>query len=312
LMRMLPGDPAVYLASTPGMGAEEIANIRRELGTDRSIVEQLQLYLVNLGRGNLGTSIVTGRPVLGELIQRLPASLELTGFALLLTLLIAIPLGVSGAIWPNTLVDQCVRSISALGGAIPAFVTGLMFIFVFFYLLGWSPEPVGRLDSFIDAPLQITGFYVVDSILERDGEKLRASVSQMLLPAATMVLFALPPVTRMTRASMLEVLGSEAIRTARALGLSRWTILMTYALRNAAVPIVTTLGIVVSFMLGANVLVEKVFAWPGIGSYALEGLLASDYGPVQGFVLAMSVLFVSVNLMVDLLYGLIDPRARSR
>jgi len=187
-----------------------------------------------------------------------------------------------------------------------------MFIFVFFYLLGWSPEPVGRLDSFVEAPRQITGFYVLDSIFERDGEKFRASLSQMLLPAATMVLFALPPVTRMTRASMLEVLGSEAIRTARALGLSRWTILMTYALRNAAVPIVTTLGIVVSFMLGANVLVEKVFAWPGIGSYALEGLLASDYGPVQGFVLAMSVLFVSVNLMVDLLYGLIDPRARSR
>lgn len=310
LMRVLPGDPAAYLASTPGMGAAEIAKIRQDLGIDRPLIDQLFIYLSNLGRGDLGKSIVTGRPVLAELVQRLPASIELTLVALTATILIGVPLGILGALRANTVIDQIVRAISAVGGAIPTFVTGLLFIFIFFYWLGWAPEPIGRLDSFSSPPTARTGSYLIDSVLTGDFETFRSSLSQLLLPAATMVLFGLPPITRMTRASMLEVLRSEPIRTARALGLSRRKILLSYALRNAAIPIVTTLGIVSSFMLGANVLVEKVFAWPGIGSYALEGLLASDYDPVQGFVLTMAAIFVAINLLVDIIYAVIDPRAR--
>lgn len=310
LMRVLPGDPAAYLASTPGMGEAEIAKIRQDLGIDRPLMNQLIIYLSDLSRGNLGQSIVTGRPVLSELVQRLPASIELTMFALTVTVFIGVPLGIVGALWANTIIDQAVRVISAVGGAIPTFVTGLLFIFVFFYWLGWAPEPVGRLDSFLSPPPTWTGSYLIDSVIAGDIEAFRVSLSQLMLPAATMVLFGLPPITRMTRASMLEVLRSEPIRTARALGLSRGKILFSYALRNAAIPIVTTLGIVASFMLGANVLVEKVFAWPGIGSYALEGLLASDYGPVQGFVLTMAAMFVAINVLIDVVYALIDPRAR--
>ncbi len=310
LMRVLPGDPAAYLASTPGMGEAEIAKIRQDLGIDRPLAEQLAIYIRDLSRGNLGQSIVTGRPVLQELGQRLPASLELTLFGLLVTILVGVPLGIVGAIWANTFIDQVVRMISAIGGAVPAFVTGLLFIFIFFYGLGLAPEPVGRLDSFLDVPPAVTGFYLIDSLAAGDVEVFRSALGQLLLPTATMVLFGLPPIARMTRASMLEVFQSEPVRTARAMGLSRRKILLSYALRNAAVPIVTTTGVIASFMLGANVLVEKVFAWPGIGSYALEGLLASDFAPVQGFVLAMAVMLVAINLIVDIVYRLIDPRAR--
>ena len=163
---------------------------------------------------------------------------------------------------------------------------------------------------FFSAPPTITGFYLIDSLIDGDWETFRATLSQLLLPAATLALFSLAPIARMTRASMLAVLSSDFIRTARASGLRGHTVLVTYGLRNALVPVITTLGMVFSFLLGANVLVEKVFAWPGIGSFAVEALIASDYAPVQGFVLTMAVLYISLNLVIDLLYGVIDPRVR--
>ncbi|MCB1545417.1 MAG: ABC transporter permease, partial [Rhodoblastus sp.] len=178
------------------------------------------------------------------------------------------------------------------------------------FLLGWAPAPLGRLDVFASAPPTVTGFYLVDSLIVRDFETFRAALAQLALPAITLAVFSLAPIARITRASMLAVLGSEFIRTARAAGLEPSTIVIRYALRNALLPIVTTLGMVFSFLLGANVLVEKVFAWPGIGSYAVEALIASDYAPVQGFVLAMAILYVFLNLCIDLLYGVIDPRVR--
>jgi peptide/nickel transport system permease protein len=193
----------------------------------------------------------------------------------------------------------------------PTFVTGLLLIYVFYYLLGWSPDPTGRLDIFAATPPEITGFLLVDFALTGDGEGWRAAATQLLLPAATMALFVLAPLARMTRASMLAVLGGEFIRTARAMGLPGWRIILVYALRNAILPVLTIAGIVFSTMLGANVLVEKVFSWPGVASYALDALQSSDYAPVQGFVLLMASIFVVVNLVIDLLYGLADPRARA-
>jgi peptide/nickel transport system permease protein len=181
---------------------------------------------------------------------------------------------------------------------------------VFYFLLGWSPAPLGRLDIFYSAPRQITGFYLIDSLISGDFELFYAALGQLVLPAATLAIFSLAPIARMTRASMLAVLSSDFVRTARASGLSPRTVVVTYAFRNAMLPVVTTLGMVFSFLLGANVLVEKVFAWPGIGSYAIEALIASDYAPVQGFVLTMAVLYVLLNLLIDLLYGVIDPRVR--
>jgi len=181
---------------------------------------------------------------------------------------------------------------------------------VFYYILGWSPSPLGRLDVFATTPPTITGFYLIDTLLTGDLEGFHGTVAQLALPAATLAIFALAPIARMTRGSMLAVLESDFVRTARAAGLPPTTVVLTYAFRNAVLPVITTLGMVFSFLLGASVLVEKVFAWPGIGSYAVEALIASDYAPVQGFVLVMAVLYLLLNLCIDILYGLIDPRVR--
>jgi peptide/nickel transport system permease protein len=163
---------------------------------------------------------------------------------------------------------------------------------------------------FYTEPPHVTGFYLIDSLLAGEFETFRAALSQLILPGATLAIFSIAPIARMTRASMLSVLASEFVRTARASGLSTYTVIITYAFRNAMLPVVTTLGMVFSFLLGANVLVEKVFAWPGIGSFAVEALIASDFAPVQGFVLAMAIMYVVLNLLIDMLYGLIDPRVR--
>ena len=194
--------------------------------------------------------------------------------------------------------------------SLPVFFTGLLLAYVFYYKLGWAPTPIGRLSFLYSPPPTVTGFYLIDSLLAGDLEVFRAAAAQLVLPVATLAIFSLAPITRMTRASMLPVLASDFVRTARAGGLPSRTVILTYAFRNAMLPVITTLGMVFSFLLGANVLVEKVFAWPGIGSYAVEALITSDFAPVQGFVLTMAVLYVLLNLMIDLLYGVIDPRMR--
>ena len=308
LMRVLPGDPAVFFASGPNAGQAEIELIRKQMGLDRPVPEQLVLYLRDIATGNLGRSLTTGQPVVSDLRNRLPASLELTFTALILALGLALPLGIIAALRPGSLVDHAVRLLCTLGVCVPTFVSGLLLIFVFYYLLGLAPDPTGRIDIFASAPPTITGFLLVDAALARDGEAWWAGFRQLLLPAITMALFVLAPLARMTRASMLAVMSSDFVRTGRALGLSRRRIVLVYALRNALLPVLTIAGIVFSTMLGANVLVEKVFSWPGVASYALDALLSSDYAPVQGFVLLMALIFVIVNLTVDSLYGLADPR----
>jgi len=202
------------------------------------------------------------------------------------------------------------HEIKTAGVSLPVFFTGLILIYVFYYLLGWAPAPLGRLDVFFSPPPHVTGFYLIDSLIAGDGEVFVASLTQLVLPALTLGIFSLAPIARMTRASMLAVLASDFVRTARASGLAPFTVVVTYAFRNAMLPVVTTLGMVFSFLLGANVLVEKVFAWPGIGSFAVEALIASDFAPLQGFVLTMAVMYVALNLLIDVLYGLIDPRVR--
>jgi ABC-type dipeptide/oligopeptide/nickel transport system permease component len=309
LTRVLPGDTATYFAG-PTASAESIAQIRTALGLDRPLPEQFWSYVQALFRGDLGMSLTTGQPVLVDILARLPASAELTLCGLILAMSVAIPLGIIAAVKQGSLADHACRVIVTAGVSLPVFFTGLLLVYVFYFLLGWSPAPVGRLDAFASAPPTVTGFYLVDAALVGDWETWRSAFAQLVLPAATLGLFALAPIARITRASMLAVLGAEFIRTARASGLSSNTVILTYALRNALLPVVTTLGMVFSFLLGANVLVEKVFAWPGIGSFAVEALIASDFAPLQGFVLTMAVMYVALNLIIDILYGLIDPRVR--
>lgn len=307
LTRALPGDPAVYFAG-PAADEKSIAEIRKSLGLDLPLPQQFLIYLSDLARGDLGQSLSTGQPVLADLTTRLPASLELTFAALLMSTLIAIPMGILAALHPGRLVDHACRLLVTMGVSLPTFFTGLALVFFFYYLLGWAPSPIGRLDFAYLPPPHVTGFYTVDAVLAGDLETAWAAASQVFLPAVTLALFTLAPIARMTRAAMIQALSSEYIRTARAAGLSSRKIILTYALGNAMLPVVTTLGMVFSFTLGANVLVEKVFAWPGIGSYAVEALVVSDYAAVQGFVLSMAILFVLLNLFVDVVYTLIDPR----
>jgi peptide/nickel transport system permease protein len=309
LTRALPGDPAVYFAG-PAADAKSIAEIRKSLGLDRSLPEQFLIYLGDLAEGDLGQSLSTGQPVLSDLLTRLPASLELTFAALLLSTAIALPLGILAALNPGTLIDHACRLLVTMGVSLPTFFTGLALVFFFYYLAGWAPSPIGRLDFAYLPPDRVTGFFTIDALIAGDLETAWAAASQLALPAITLALFTLAPIARMTRAAMLQALSSEYIRTARAAGLSPRKVIGTYALRNAILPVVTTLGMVFSFTLGANVLVEKVFAWPGIGSYAVEALVVSDYAAVQGFVLSMAILFVLLNLAVDITYTLIDPRVR--
>jgi ABC-type dipeptide/oligopeptide/nickel transport system permease component len=309
LTRALPGDPAIYFAG-PAATQQAIAQIRHAMGFDRSLPVQFLDYLHNLAHGDLGTSLTTGQPVVSELVSRLPASAELTLSALLLSLAIAVPLGIAAALRPGSLVDHVCRIVTTAGVSLPTFFTGLLLVYLFYYLAGVAPAPLGRLDVYSTAPPHWSGFYLIDSLIAGGFDTFRATLGQLVLPAATMAIFSLAPLARITRASMLAALGSEFIRTARANGLARHRIIYAYALRNALLPVITTLGMVFSFMLGANVLVEKVFAWPGIGSYAVEALIASDYAPVQGFVLTMAMLYVLLNLIVDVVYGMVDPRVR--
>ncbi len=309
LTRALPGDPAAYFAG-PAATKEAIEQVRKQLGLDKPLVLQFGDYVGDLAKGNLGNSLTTGQPVLTELRNRLPASAELTLFGLILSMAIAIPLGILAAVKQGSWIDHTCRVVATAGVSLPVFFTGLLLVYVFYFKLGLSPAPLGRLDVFTSPPPSFTGFYLIDSLVAGQFETFRAALSQLLLPGMTLCIFSLAPIARMTRASMLAVLASDFVRTARASGLDSRTVIITYAFRNAMLPVVTTLGMVFSFLLGANVLVEKVFAWPGIGSYAIEALISSDFAPVQGFVLTMAILYVALNLIIDILYGVIDPRVR--
>ena len=307
LTRALPGDPAVYFAGAMA-DKESIEQVRRALGLDRSWIEQFFIYVTNLADGDWGQSLTTGQPVTEELLKRLPASLELTLIGLGLAIAVAVPLGILAATNPGSWIDHLCRLLVTAGVSLPTFFTGLFLVYVFYYLLGWSPSPLGRLHILYLSPPHVTGSYIIDSIIAGDLETLRGSLAQLILPSITLGLFALAPIARMTRGAMLGALASDYVRTARAIGLSRSKVLLTYAFRNASLPVLTTLGMVFSFLLGANVLVEKVFSWPGIGSFAIEALVASDYAAVQGFVLSMALLFVAVNLMIDVILAITDPR----
>jgi peptide/nickel transport system permease protein len=223
-----------------------------------------------------------------------------------------VPLGVGAALRPNSWLDHLCRAASAVGTALPTFVVGLALIYVFYFELGWLPGPIGQIDPLLTPPAAMTGFLLVDSLLAGDGAAFLSALQHLILPAVTMALFAISPLIRITRSAMLEVLSADFIRTARALGLPNRMIIIRYALRNASVSIVTTLGMIFSYMLGANVLVEKVFAWPGISAYSIDALTNTDYAPVQGYVLIIAAIFAVVNLAIEILHGVLDPQLRSR
>ncbi|MGQ9367545.1 ABC transporter permease [Azospirillum sp. ST 5-10] len=308
LVRALPGDPAVQYATSPTAGPAEIEAIRRELGLDRSVVEQFAFYLREIARGNFGNSMQTGQPVLSDFAVRLPATIELAVLAFALSIAVALPAGVLAAIWRHTWFDQLCRVVSSVAAAMPVFFFGLLLIYVFYFRLGIGSEPIGRWPSMIIPPEPVTNFATVDALIAGDWELFAMAVGKMVMPAASMAIFAVAPLLRMTRGAMIDALDSDYVLAARAFGLPRPRIVLCYALPNAMLPVLATMGMVLSTMLGANIMIEKLFAWPGIGAYAVNALIAVDYAPVQAFVLIVATLFVVMTLAIDIVSAAVDPR----
>ena len=311
LTYLLPGNPALVKAgslATP----EHIAEMERKMGLDQPVYVQYGRYVRGLLSGDLGESTSTGRPVLEDFRQRVPATLELTLASLLIAVGVGIPLGVLSAVHRDTLVDHVSRLIGVGGVAMPSFWTGLLLIYVFFYALGVAPAPLGRLGPEITPPARVTGLYVVDALVTGNGRALASSLHHLMLPAVTLGFAVMAPLTRMVRATMLEILESDFVKAAWAAGLTPRQVIYGDALRNALIPVITVLGVIFGFLMAGNVVVEIVYAWPGLGNYAVTSLMTKDSGPIQSFVLFVAVVYVLVNLAVDLLYGLVDPRIRLR
>ena len=306
---LLPGNPALVKAG-PLATPDYVAAVEHQMGLDQPVWVQYGRYISGLFHGDLGESAATGRPVLEDFLQRLPATLELTLASLILAILLGVPLGILAAVHRDTWIDHLGRILGVAGVAMPTFWTGLLFIYVFFYVMGWAPAPLGRLASDVAAPTHVTGLYVIDAILTANWRALGSALAQLALPAATLAFSVMAPLARMVRATMLEILQSDYITAAWAAGLSRCRVIYGDALRNALIPVVTTLGVIFGFLMAGNAVVETVFAWPGIGNYAVTALTTKDSGPIQSFVLFVAVMYVIVNLAVDVVYALVDPRVR--
>jgi peptide/nickel transport system permease protein len=309
LTYVLPGNPAVVKAG-PLVSPEMVKELEKEMGLDQPAWVQYGRYIAGVLHGDLGQSASTGRPVLEDFRQRLPATLELTLASLLVALVLGIPLGVQSAVHRDTMIDHVGRIAGVAGVAMPTFWTGLLSLYVFFYLLGVAPPPLGRLGAGIEPPQAITGLYVVDGLLTGNWKALGSALHQLMLPALTLGLSVMAPIARMVRSTMLEILESDYIKAAWAAGIPRRRVIYGDALANAMIPVVTILGIVFGFLMAGNAVVESVFAWPGIGNYAIASLMTKDSGPIQSFVLFVALLYVIVNFVIDILYGLIDPRIR--
>jgi peptide/nickel transport system permease protein len=309
LTRILPSDPAALRAG-PLATQELIAQYRHEMGLDQPLYVQFVNYAGLLLRGDLGTSWRTQQPVTDELGQRLPATLELALTAFLLALLIGLTLGILAAVYAGRWPDQAARSFATLGASLALFWLALVAIHVFYFNLGWAPPPLGRLTVGLPEPPHVTGLFTLDSLLAGDTAAFADAVHHLWLPAFTLAFVVSAPVIKITRGAMLDALSSDFVRTARAIGLPPWQVILHDALRNALIPVLTTLGVVFGYLMAGNVIVERVFSWPGIGYYAWNALVTNDFNAVQGFVLLIAVTYVTLNLCIDLAYGFISPRIR--
>lgn len=309
LSRVVPGDPALMIAGEQAT-VEDIENVRTRLGLDQPLHIQYVRYMAGLAQGDLGNAWHTSHSVAEDLKSRFPATLELTLLSLVIAIGVALPVGVISAVRKDGLFDQIARVTSMLGASVPIFWLGLLAIYFFYFKLHWAPPPMGRLSLEVSPPPNITGLYLVDSLLSGEWDAFRSALQYLILPAIVLSSGAMAIVTRMTRAAVLEVVRQDYVRTARAKGLAERRITMKHVLRNAMIPVVTILGLQFGHMLGGAVITETVFNWPGMGGYATESVLLADYAPVQGFILVAALIYAVVNLVVDLIYAAIDPRIR--
>lgn len=310
LSHVVPSDPARLVAG-PHASPSEVASVRHAFGLDRPLWRQYFTYMGDLLHGDLGESLHTQRPVRDDLGDFLPATVELTSTAMLLTLAIGIPLGVLSAVFRGRWLDNLTRLFSVSGVSIPVFWLAIMLQLLLYYRLGWVPAG-GRLDTGLQPPPRLTGLYTLDSLLTGHLSLLTNSAWHLLLPSLVLSFGSLAVVTRMMRATMLEVLRHDYIRTARAKGVTRRGVLWRHALRNALMPTITVAGLQMGYLLSGALLVETVFSWSGIGRYAVQSILSSDFNAIMSVTLLIAVLFIGVNLLVDLFYALVDPRIHYR
>ncbi len=308
LTRILPGNPA-YVKAGPYAMPEQIRRIEKEMGLDKPIPIQFLNYFTALLKGDMGISWSTGHPVRDDLLKRLPATVELSLSAFILATFTGLALGIVAAVKQGTIIDQTVHIISVSWASVPPFWLGLILIYVFYYKLGIVPAPMGRLAPLIKAPGP-TGLLLIDTLLHGDLEKFMIAARHLILPTVSLAIVITPTVAKITRAAMIEVLKSDYIQTARAIGLSTRQLIWHDALQNTMIPILTTMGIVLGYLMAGNVIVEMLFAWPGIGFYAWRAMMSNDFDAIQGFVLLIAAIYVFINLIVDLLYILVDPRIR--
>jgi peptide/nickel transport system permease protein len=307
MVRAIPGDPAQILLGQLAT-QERVEQLRESMGLDKPVIVQYGLFLKDAVQGDLGTSIVTGRPVTTELLVRFPATLELTAFAMLIAVLVGVPVGVISAVKQYSILDKITAVLALTGISMPIFWLAMILIVIFTVKLGLLPFP-GRLDSGYSITA-ITGLVLVDSLLTLNFAGFWNGLLHLIMPALALGTIPMAIITRMTRSSMLEVMGEDYVRTARAKGVVPWRVVFKHALRNAMLPTVTVIGLQIGLLMGGAIVTEQIFSWPGVGQIAYESINRRDYAMIQGVVLYGAVFFVLVNLLVDILYAVLDPRVR--
>lgn len=310
LAQIVPADPA---ATALGSNAreEQIEAYRKEMGLDQPAAVQYVNYMQRLVRGDMGVSIRTRRAVIDDIRDYLPATIELSLAAMMITIALGVPLGILAALNRNTWVDGGARILALIGGAMPVFYVGLVLLGIFYRQLRWLPGP-GRLEATTQPPTHITGLFTVDALLTANWPVFIDAVTHLILPAITLGLFSTAVILRMTRSSVLEMLGQDYVRTARAKGLQERLVVSRHVFRNALPPILTIVGILFGSLLSGAVLTETIFSWPGIGRYATTSVTTLDYPAVMGVTLVAAFIYPLMNTLVDIGYSLIDPRVRVR
>jgi len=307
LTRIVPGNPIDRVAG-PYVSQARRDEMKHLARLDLPFYAQFGLYLGDLAHGEMGTSYTTAQPVTQDLRDRLPATLELVLFSMFIAVGLGVPIGVISALTRDEWPDQVGRVVSVMGVSLPIFWLALMLLYLFFYQWNIAPAPMGRLPITMSAPNTITGLYTLDALFAGDFDVFRSALAAMILPAIAAGLTAMAPITRMARSSMINALESDYVRTARTLGLPSWRVVMQHAFKNAVPPLLTIVAAVFGFAIGGEVLIEYIFAWPGLGQYAYNAILAGDFPAIQGFILLVTTAYVLIYLVVDVIVAIIDPR----
>ncbi|MGN6584917.1 MAG: ABC transporter permease subunit [Rhizobiaceae bacterium] len=307
-IRLLPGDPVLLLAGEHGVTPERHAELMHQYGFDQPLWLQFLHFLWGLLHGDLGVSIVSRRPVVSEFLTLFPATLELSICAIIFAIVLGIPAGMFAATRRGSWIDQSLMGSALVGFSMPIFWWGLLLIILFSGVLHWTPVS-GRISLMYFFP-RVTGFMLIDSLLSGQKGAFQSAVSHLILPTIVLGTIPLAVIARQTRSAMLEVLGEDYVRTARAKGLSPLRVVGIHALRNALIPVITTIGLQVGVLMGGAILTETIFSWPGVGKWMVDSIFRRDYPAVQGGLLLIALLVMLVNLAVDLLYGLVNPKIR--